>query len=708
MTASPQLRIELLEHELESLATRVSLLEKRAAPTRPAPAPETPLPAPAPLRHPEPATSPAASRLPLLPRVDLEELLGLRLLGLAGGLATLVGLAFLVALAVDRGWVGESARIGIALALSTTLLGLGFWLYERRGRTQASLALVGTAVTGLYLTLAGASVVYELVPLLLALPLALAVGAVATAIAVRWRSRTVAGLGTLGTLVAPAVADPLGGGGVGFLAVALAAAAAVLVWQRWEWLAVAAFAVSMPQVYLWALQGPAATELVSLLSVFAALSLAAALGYELRTRMKEPRAAACLLAASGATIVAAAGFAGLPHGQGDLAGGVWIAALAAAHGAVGIALLRIRRVSRATALLLVGLGLALADLAFGLLAGGAVLAVGWALSAAVLAGLARRYGGVSELVRLGLGAQLALAVAHTLLFDAPPTALAGASPAHGGGLAAVAAVAVCSFGCARLCLRESELWRQAADATTLAALAYLISLALDGTPLVVAYAAEAVVLAQAARWFADRTARAGALAFLGLAGAHALVYEAPPSALLHGPEAFVPAVVALGAVGAAVVRCARLEGELERGGRRTLEALAAGVALYLASVALVAPFAEAGGALTGQQGQALLSAFWGVCGFAALWLGLTRKLRRLRLAGFALLSLALGKVFLYDLAALDSGYRVGSCVAVGLLLLTAAYAYQRRRGDATSAAMPPRAPRRGRPPRSGSAPTSAG
>ena len=80
-----------------------------------------------------------------------------------------------------------------------------------------------------------------------------------------------------------------------------------------------------------------------------------------------------------------------------------------------------------------------------------------------------------------------------------------------------------------------------------------------------------------------------------------------------------------------------------------------------------------------EQGQALLSAFWSVLGVGLLWAGLRRNLRALRLAGFSLLAVAVGKVFLYDMAALDQGYRVLSFVVLGLLLLAGAYAYQRMR-----------------------------
>jgi len=73
--------------------------------------------------------------------------------------------------------------------------------------------------------------------------------------------------------------------------------------------------------------------------------------------------------------------------------------------------------------------------------------------------------------------------------------------------------------------------------------------------------------------------------------------------------------------------------------------------------------------------------FWSLLGLGLLWAGLRGNERPLRLAGFALLAIAVGKVFLYDIAKLDQGYRVLSFVALGLLLLAGAYVYQRlRRG----------------------------
>ena len=80
-----------------------------------------------------------------------------------------------------------------------------------------------------------------------------------------------------------------------------------------------------------------------------------------------------------------------------------------------------------------------------------------------------------------------------------------------------------------------------------------------------------------------------------------------------------------------------------------------------------------------QTSQLALSGFWSALGFAAIVAGLIRDKRVLRLGGLGILTLAVGKVFLVDLAHLESIWRVGSFLAIGLLLLAGAFAYQRVR-----------------------------
>lgn len=641
-----------------------------------------------------------SDRIPLAPpppsraRVDFEELLGGRLLALVGGLAVIVGIAFFVALAVNHGWIGVTARILLAALGSTALLCGGVWLYERKGRSQAALAMVGTALTCGFLTLAAATAHYGLVPTPAALPLALGIGAVATAVAVRWNSPTVAGLGIGGTLAAPLLAGSLTMASMTFLAVAGASAAAVLIWRRWPWLAVGASVLMLGQLALWTAGGPGGVELVCILGIFAALNLALALGYELRDSSAVVQPWAVLLATFGALILGALGYYALPHGSGEVAGGRWLIALACTHAVVaGIAIV-LRRVSDEIALVLFGIAVALGDVAFGSLGSGWVLGVGWAGSALGLAVLTRRQSARNtDLLQLTLGAQLSLAVGHVLLFDARPVLLATDGVIAPGAVTAIVAVLVAAFASARLVGDERHETRVVLDGLTMIALAYVTALTLDGSTLLLAWATAAVALARTAGQREDLVAKAGAFGFLALIVGHALALDAPPSGLVYGLTSPAVAALALALIAAMCVLCARFD-HVSDWERYALGAVTAVALLYLGSALIVTPFQPGSGALgvgVRQQGQALLSGFWGVSGITALWVGLRLDNRVVRLAGLSLLCLAAAKVFLYDLSTLGSVYRVASFIVLGLLLLAAAFVHQRLRAK-TRPTLPPPSP----------------
>ena len=606
-----------------------------------------------------------------------------RLLALVGSIAVVLGIAFLVALAIERGWISQTARVVIAALASSALLAAGTWLFERKGRTQAALAMVATAIAGLYLTLTAATALYGLVPEAVGLPLAFAIGSVATVIAVRANSRTVAAIGIGGSLVAPLLGDALTAAGMGFLALVTAAAAAVLVWRRWPWLMVGASAVSLAQVALWAIGGPPAARLVIVLTAFAGLNLAVALGYDVRTSRSTPEPASMLLVPFGALVLGALGYFGLPHGEGQLAGGTWLVALAVGHALLAATALVRRWGSEDVALLMLGTAVLVGDVAFGLLAGGWVLAVGWAASATGFAVVAQRYTRRTEPLQLTVGGQLALAIGHVLLFEAPPSELVEGGSAGRGALAALAAIVIAAFSSARLVVAERRAIRATFDVLGMVALAYATAATLDGTALLVAWAAASLMLARAAAVLDDRVAKAGAFGFLTLLAGYVLVFQAPLASLVYGADDMVAAAFGLLLV-AAVAAMHWRDVPSDPRTRTAVGAVAAVALLYLGSTAIVTAFQPGTSAsLTGldvgirQQGQALLSAFWGLCGFAALWWGLRTRTPVVRLGGLAVLALAAGKVFLYDLSTLGSGYRIGSFIALGLLLLTAAFVYQR-------------------------------
>ena len=292
----------------------------RAAPARPASVTARPAPAryaPAPARHaPAPARpAPAASAPPAAPsrparpsapraaapppatifgldfgREDLEDLVGGRVLAWVGGLAVLLGIVFLFALAISNGWIGETARVLFGAAGSAGLLALGVWLHERKARTDAALASVATGISGLFITITVAAQVYELLPQLIAVVFAVGVGAVATALALRWESRGIAVLGILGALAAPVLSGVAGDGGTMLiLFVALASAGGVLLWQRWDWLALAAFAVATPQWIAYLVDGPPVLSQLAVLVGFGSLGVAVAIGHDVRVHAEQLR-----------------------------------------------------------------------------------------------------------------------------------------------------------------------------------------------------------------------------------------------------------------------------------------------------------------------------------------------------------------------------------------------------------------------------------
>ena len=212
-----------------------------------------------------------------------------------------------------------------------------------------------------------------------------------------------------------------------------------------------------------------------------------------------------------------------------------------------------------------------------------------------------------------------------------------------------------------------------------------LGLALDGPALVIAWCVEAAVLAWVASVTSEKRAVVGTVAFLTLAGGHILTIEAPPDSLYRGVDDLTDAAVALVAFAAAALVSARFVPEKTFVGalvdlRLLLEAAAAAAIVYLGSIAIVDLTREAETAAEpGQTPQVLLSAFWALVGFGSLLFGLLRDDRRFRIAGLALLTAAVAKVFLFDLSTLESIYRVLSFIALGLLLLAAAFAYQRIR-----------------------------
>jgi uncharacterized membrane protein len=512
-------------------------------------------------------------------RLEFERLLGGRIFAWVGGLATLLGVVFFMRIAIGEGWLTEEIRTVLAAFGSLLLLGAGIWVHERRGHLELARIAVATAIAGLYATAVVATQAYDLLSPVLGLEAAALIGVVGVFIAVRWSSMLVAGIGVLGALAAPMlVGVEADGGSIAFVALALAASVGVLLWQRWGWLALGAFAVSAPQLIAWVFHNEDESTLLVLavLAGFWVLYVAAAFGYELRNRSKEalPAASWMLLLAS-STLVVGAGCVFLDRADEELALNAWVFGFAAAHLLLGGAAVRFG-IHREIGSLLIGGGIGMASFGFANALDGPTLVAVWAAAAAALAFLATR---------------------------------------------------------------------------------------VDATPSPTLSNAQRLLL--------------GSAAFLGLAIVHVVVVEAPPSAIANGVADLGSSLVAIACCAGAAVAFWHFGRQVEPLAATTAGFVGALSLVYLGSVAIIDGIGANDAGEAREIGQAWLSAFWTVTGLAAVVWGLLRKSATARLAGLALLTLAVAKVWTYDLSELDELPRALSFVALGLLLLVGAFAYQR-------------------------------
>lgn len=203
-----------------------------------------------------------------------------------------------------------------------------------------------------------------------------------------------------------------------------------------------------------------------------------------------------------------------------------------------------------------------------------------------------------------------------------------------------------------------------------------LALALDGPALVAGWSAEAVILAWVARRTGEQRALVFSVVFLGLAALHTLGDEAPPDSLIDGVANLSVAVAAVLCVGIAALVVSQLVELVDV--RLVLLGVGSVAILYAVSLTIV-DLLQDDAAEPSQSAQVALSMFWGIVALVAIVIGLVGDVRELRYGGLALLGLSVAKVFAYDLSELDSLYRVLSFIAVGIVLLVGAYAYQRVR-----------------------------
>ena len=214
---------------------------------------------------------------------------------------------------------------------------------------------------------------------------------------------------------------------------------------------------------------------------------------------------------------------------------------------------------------------------------------------------------------------------------------------------------------------------------SLAIAAAALFLLLAGGWLVLALTAAAALLAGLSLPAREPRLQIASAAYLAVALAYTLVVETPPKdffvASAHpGDGAQSLVLVALGAL--ALGLCDR---PADRAHRRLCQPPACSSSTRSRSGSWSSRSSSRGASVSQdfQRGHTAVSAAWGAIGLCLLTLGLVRRSRGIRLAGFALYGIAIAKLFLYDLTYSSPVGRPLSFLAVGILLLASGFFYQR-------------------------------
>jgi uncharacterized membrane protein len=202
---------------------------------------------------------------------------------------------------------------------------------------------------------------------------------------------------------------------------------------------------------------------------------------------------------------------------------------------------------------------------------------------------------------------------------------------------------------------------------------------LSGVWLVLVYTLTAALLAVVVVTVGERRLQVASLVYLAFGALLALGEEAPPTHLLVSrahPGHGVPSLLLV--IGAT----AALAWSLSWNERYRVQAIwaAGGLSVYAASLSILEAMqgiSNQGVHTDFQRGHTVVSAFWGLVALVSLYVGLKRGRGLLRVGGFILFGISLGKIFLYDLPSLSSVQRALSFLAVGAVLLLGGFFYQR-------------------------------
>ncbi len=236
---------------------------------------------------------------------------GSKVLAWVGGAVTLLGIVLLMVLAVQRGWLGPETRVLVGGGLGLALIAGGLWVHRNPTGRGGAYALAATGVAVLYLDVAAATSLYELMPQWAGLLVALLVAGGGLLLAARWNAQFIAVWVILGC----ALCDPFLTHGftpllVSFLVVLQIGAMPVQLLRSWPSLALVAgvppvLASLMATVFVLRSGDPLQTAGAALAATVVGVAIAVVV--TLRDRSDNPAPVILLASAPAAALVAGIG-----------------------------------------------------------------------------------------------------------------------------------------------------------------------------------------------------------------------------------------------------------------------------------------------------------------------------------------------------------------------------------------------------------------
>ena len=133
--------------------------------------------------------------------IDWENVLGRNWFAIIGAVALTIGVGFFLKLAFDNDWIGETGRIVLGIAAGLTLLGAGEYTERRYPRWAQPVTAGG--ITVLYLSIYAGFALYDLTGGLLTFSFLTLVVLLSALLALRYESLVIALMGIIGAFVTP-------------------------------------------------------------------------------------------------------------------------------------------------------------------------------------------------------------------------------------------------------------------------------------------------------------------------------------------------------------------------------------------------------------------------------------------------------------------------------------------------------------------------